>query len=115
MDSAVSSASECRGVRGPENRSRTIEEPCGSNSSNPEDVETFAEGFAGDGCRQAVGVILKTRGRPERVVQDERKVQNVSSSKMKLTALGPGHKRPWRCHKCGSGGERPEFHSVAEL
>jgi hypothetical protein len=48
--------------------------------AKPEDAEAFAERFGwGEVNDGQPGVILKTSGRPQRVVQDERKVQNVSS------------------------------------
>jgi hypothetical protein len=45
--------------------------------SKSEDAEAFTERFSGSVCRRAAGGDLKTTGRPERVVQDERKVQNA--------------------------------------
>jgi hypothetical protein len=51
--------------------------------AKPEDAETFAKRFGGE--RLLTGI----QRRPERVVQDERKVQNVSS--VRRTGEGDDH------------------------
>jgi hypothetical protein len=45
--------------------------------AKPEDAEAFAERFGGNRLATGSPVTLKTSGRPERVVQDERERQRM--------------------------------------